>query len=175
MGPKGPKGPWDPGERAAGGNHALLLKTTYFLVSCRAAFFASYAPLHFQSKPERNSEPTSFEYLLQGRTYFNRVACSSKNNFPVPGCRDPYSQLRATISSNVPQELRKIVRRKCRIPGCIFGDILFFLRFYLILQVLMVFTWVLIVLIGLNGYLNRYASNWTNFQLKWSILDPNRA
>jgi len=27
---------------------------------------------------------------------------------------------------------------------------------------------------GLNGYLNRYASNWTNFQLKWSILDPNR-
>jgi len=30
------------------------------------------------------------------------------------------------------------------------------------------------VLIDLNGYLNRYASNWTNFQLKWSILDPNR-
>jgi len=33
---------------------------------------------------------------------------------------------------------------------------------------------VLMVSIGLNGYLNRYASNWTNFQLKWSILDPNR-
>jgi len=33
---------------------------------------------------------------------------------------------------------------------------------------------VLMVLICLNGYLNRYASNWTNFQLKWSVLDPNR-
>ena len=33
---------------------------------------------------------------------------------------------------------------------------------------------VLMVLIGLNGYLNRYASKYTNFQLKWSILDPNR-
>jgi len=30
------------------------------------------------------------------------------------------------------------------------------------------------VSICLNGYLNRYASNWTKFQLKWSILDPNR-
>jgi len=30
------------------------------------------------------------------------------------------------------------------------------------------------VSIGLNGYLSRYASNWTIFQLKWSILDPNR-
>jgi len=27
---------------------------------------------------------------------------------------------------------------------------------------------------GSNCYLDRYASNWTNFQLKWSILDPNR-
>ena len=42
-GPVGPMGPWDPGGRAAGGNHALLLKTNYFLVSCRAAFFASDA------------------------------------------------------------------------------------------------------------------------------------
>jgi len=32
-------------------------------------------PPHFQSIPERNTESTSFEYLLQGRTYFNRVAC----------------------------------------------------------------------------------------------------
>jgi len=31
---------------------------------------------------------------------------------------------------------------------------------------------VLKVSIGLNGYLNRYASNWINFQLKWSALDP---
>jgi len=30
------------------------------------------------------------------------------------------------------------------------------------------------VIVGLNGYLSRYASNWTEFQLKWSILDPNR-
>jgi len=42
------------------------------------------------------------------------------------------------------------------------------------LFVLIVFYWFLMVLIGLNGYLSRYASNWTNFQLKWSILDPNR-
>jgi len=31
------------------------------------------------------------------------------------------------------------------------------------------------VLIGLNAYLTRYASNWINFQLKWSIRDPNRS
>ena len=33
---------------------------------------------------------------------------------------------------------------------------------------------VLIVFISLNCYLSQYASNWTKFQLKWSILDPNR-
>ena len=33
---------------------------------------------------------------------------------------------------------------------------------------------VLMVSIGLNGYLSRYASKYTKFQLKWSILDPNR-
>ena len=30
-------------------------------------------------------------------------------SFSVPGPRDPYSQLRAAIPSNLPQELRKIV------------------------------------------------------------------
>jgi len=38
----------------------------------------------------------------------------------------------------------------------------------------MVFYWILMVLIGLNCYLDRYASKYTKFQLKWSILDPNR-
>jgi len=56
-------------------------------------------------------------------------------------------------------------------PGCIFGC---FLMFYKCLSVFIDFYMVLMVSIGLNGYLNRYASNWTNFQLKWSILDPNR-
>jgi len=42
------------------------------------------------------------------------------------------------------------------------------------LLVLMFFYLFFIVSISLNGYLSRYASNWTNFQLKWSILDPNR-
>ena len=32
----------------------------------------------------------------------------------------------------------------------------------------------LMVLNGLNGYLNRYGSIWSKFQLKPSILDPNR-
>ena len=32
-------------------------------------------PLHFQSYFRGNSESTSSECLLQGRTYFNRVAC----------------------------------------------------------------------------------------------------
>jgi len=32
----------------------------------------------------------------------------------------------------------------------------------------------LMVSICSNGYLSRYASNWANFQLKWSIFDPNR-
>jgi len=41
------------------------------------------------------------------------------------------------------------------------------------LLVLIVLYLILMVLIGLNCYLNRYASNWTNFQLKWLILDPN--
>ena len=31
------------------------------------------------------------------------------------------------------------------------------------------------VLIGLKGYLDRYGSKFTKFQLKWSILDRNRA
>jgi len=57
----------------------------------------------------------------------------------------------------------------------VFSEIfLLFLRFLWILIFLNVFYMVLIVSIGLNGYLNRYASNWTNFQLKRPILDPNR-
>jgi len=63
------------------------------------------------------------------------------------------------------------------IPVCRFRGILkffFFFMFYMFLYVLMFVYMALMVLIGLNGYLNRYASNWTNFQLKWSVLDPNR-
>jgi len=32
----------------------------------------------------------------------------------------------------------------------------------------------LIVLIGLNNYLDRYALKYIKFQPKWPILDPNR-
>jgi len=38
-------------------------------------------------------------------------------------------------------------------------------------KVLIIFYWFLVVLIGLNCYLGRYASKYTKFQLKWSILD----
>ena len=42
------------------------------------------------------------------------------------------------------------------------------------LRFLMIFTCVLMVSIIVNGYLDRYGSIWTKFQLKPSILTPNR-
>jgi len=68
-GPLGPWEPWGPGGRATGGNHDLLLKTIHCLV------FAAQPFLHLMLPP-RNLESTSLEYLLQGRTSFNRATCN---------------------------------------------------------------------------------------------------
>jgi len=60
-GPWGHGAPWGPGGRPAGGNHDLLLKTIYFLVSRRAVFLhLILLPPRFESKPERNSESTYY-------------------------------------------------------------------------------------------------------------------
>jgi len=60
-------------------------------------------------------------------------------------------------------------------PVCRFGCI--FKIFKVLLYVFISFNcfyWLLMVWICLNCYFNRYASNWTKFQVKLSILDPNR-
>jgi len=90
--------------------------------------------------------------------------------YPAPVCKFTerevgITQIGRVLSLRFPWDL---------VRGCIFRGILYFLRFYRFLSVLIDFYMVLMVLIGLNCYLNRYASNWTKFQLKWSVLDPNR-